>query len=100
MLALKQWKTKTSTQSWNTTKIIRAKAKNLFLSDCYFINLANSEESSNLIKLIKFLESWHVIFKHTQEIFYCLEKNYSLLNFNIELFKVNLLSKTKQKVAF
>ena len=63
-LALKQWRTKTTTQLWNIAGVTRSTPKNLILSDCCLIALAKSKRLSNLTELIKFLKPWHGIFKH------------------------------------
>lgn len=99
MLALKQWRTETSIQLWNTAGVTRAMPENLVLPDCCLVALAKSEKLSNLTELIKFLEPWHSISKHAQKIFHCLEKNCPPLNSNAEPPKANLLSKTEQKLA-
>lgn len=75
-----------------------AMPKRLILFYYCLIDLAKFERLWDLIKLIKFLKSWHGVFKYTQEIFYYLDKNYLLLNFNTESFKTNFLSKIKQKL--
>ena len=97
--ALKQWRTETSTQLWNTAGVTRAMPESLVLPDCCLVALAKSEGLLNLTELIKFLEPWHGVSKHAQEIFHCLEKNRPPLDSNAEPPEANLLSKAKQKLA-
>lgn len=73
--------------------------ESLVLPDCCLVALATSERLSNLTKLIKFLEPWHGVSKYTQEIFYCLEKNHSLLDSSAEHPKANFPSKAEQKLV-
>ena len=73
--------------------------ESLVLPNCCLVALAKSEGLSNLTELIKFLEPWHSVFKHAQEIFNCLEKNCPPLDSNAEPPEANLSSKAKQKLA-
>ena len=82
MLALKQWRIKTSTQLLNTVRVTRAMLESLVLPDCFLVALAKSDRLSNVTELIKFLEPWHGVSKHAQEIFHCLEKNCPPLDSN------------------
>lgn len=43
--------------------------ESLIMPDYCLVALAKSERLLNLIELIEFLEPWHDISKHTQEIF-------------------------------
>ena len=43
--------------------------KSLIIPDCCLVALAKSEGLLNLTELIEFLEPWHNIFKHAQELF-------------------------------
>ena len=99
MIALKQWRTETSTRLWNIARVTKAIPESLVLPDYCFVALAKSKELSNLMELIKFLEPWHSISIHIQEIFYCLEENYPSLDSNAELPEANLPFKTEQKLA-
>lgn len=74
-------------------------SKNFVLPNCHLVALAKFERLSNLTELIKFLEFWHGVFKHVEEIFDCPEKNCPPLDSNAEPPKTNLLSKAKQKLT-
>ena len=73
--------------------------KSLVLPYCCLVALAKSEGLSNLTELIKFLEPWHSVSKHAQEIFHCLKKNCLPLDSNAEPPKANFPSKAAQKLA-
>lgn len=62
-LALKQWRTETSTRLWNAAGIRKAMPESLILRDCCLVALAKSEGLLNLTELINFLKPWHGVFK-------------------------------------
>ena len=74
-LALKRWKTEVSTRLWNAAGVKMIMPESLIMPDCCLVALAKSERLLNLTELIEFLEPWHGVSKHAQEIFQCLEKN-------------------------
>lgn len=69
ILALKQWKTEAFTRLWNIAGVKMIMPESFIMLDCCLVALAKSEGLLNLTKLIEFLEPWHGISKHAQEIF-------------------------------
>ena len=79
-LALKQWRTETSIRLWNAAGVKKAMPESLVMPDCCLIALAKSRGLLNFTELIKFLEPWHDVSKHAEEILHCLKKNRPSLN--------------------
>ena len=74
-LALKQWRTEVCTRLWNGAGVKNTISESLVMLNCCLVALVKSEGLLNITELIEFLEPWHGVSKHTQEIFHYLEKN-------------------------
>ena len=71
-------------------------SESLIMPDSYLAALANSGVTLKLKDQPEFLEPWHGVDKHANEIFQCLEINRPTLNTNAKLL-LQALSKAKRK---
>lgn len=95
-LALKQWRTETSDRLWRELGVTEAMPESLIMPDCCLASLATSGRTLKLEDLAEFLEPWHGVDKHANEIFHCLEMNCPSVDSDTVL---QLPSKANRKTA-